>query len=273
MADYARAIGENELLWTKLQAKPRMNYQRSMDQPETPDDYISLLSRYLELLPYLLPVLTEEGKRNTISHPDLHLDNIFIDSETNEITSIIDWQSATVSPAYLQSPCPQMIELSPNAQTAEQEKDEEELLNYYSEAMEVKDPLRSKTFNVPYYKVKTDPIFRLPMSWERRDVYSFRSALVAVVAHWDSICKNTPCPVTFTSEELVPFWFEMENIEGFSMIVRQLDEGGYIPLGGMVRPQYYEHAREANEYCKQEFVDLAENESQKEMHAKAWPYQ
>lgn len=64
-----------------------------------------------------------------------------------------------------------------------------------------------------------------------------------------------------------------EYIEGLSVVMRQLEDEGYIPLGGMVRPQYYEHARKANEYFKQEFVDLAENESQKEMHAKVWPYQ
>jgi aminoglycoside phosphotransferase (APT) family kinase protein len=37
----------------------------------------------------------------TLSHPDLHLDNIFVDPDTKRITHIIDWQSAVISDVFL----------------------------------------------------------------------------------------------------------------------------------------------------------------------------
>lgn len=49
---------------------------------------------------------------STISHPDLHLDSIFVDLETNKIISITDWQRVSVSPPLLQRPFPQMLEVS-----------------------------------------------------------------------------------------------------------------------------------------------------------------
>lgn len=50
-----------------------------------------LLEIYTALAPHLAPTPTSE-QLNRISHPDLHLDNIFVDPETYCITSIIDWQ-------------------------------------------------------------------------------------------------------------------------------------------------------------------------------------
>lgn len=64
----------------------------------------------------------------------------------------------------------------------------------------------------------------------------------------------------------------MNLLEGISDIVHQLQDAGLIPLGGMVRPEYYERAMELNERFKHEFVELAENESQRDLHTKVWPY-
>jgi hypothetical protein len=86
-ADYARALGMNELEWAASHARPRMNFHRSMDAPETPSEYIALLEKYIALSPYLAPW---PELPNRISHPDLHLDNIFVDPDTYRITSIID---------------------------------------------------------------------------------------------------------------------------------------------------------------------------------------
>lgn len=55
ITDYARAVGKNEIQWTEEHAQPRMNFQRSPEEPETPSDYISLLQRYTKLAPFLVP--------------------------------------------------------------------------------------------------------------------------------------------------------------------------------------------------------------------------
>jgi hypothetical protein len=82
-----------------------------------------------------------------------------------------------------------------------------------------------------------------------------------------------PCPVHFSEEELLRHQDEMDLVEGISAVLHELQDTGLIPLGGMVRREYYERAMELNDRFKREFIDLAENERQRGLHAKVWPYQ
>lgn len=91
ITDYSKAIAMNELQWAASHARSRMNFHRSIDSPQTPSGYVDLLEKYIALSPYLASL---PEPPNRISHPDLHLDNIFVDPDTFRITSIIDWQQA-----------------------------------------------------------------------------------------------------------------------------------------------------------------------------------
>lgn len=64
----------------------------------------------------------------------------------------------------------------------------------------------------------------------------------------------------------------MNMLEGISEILQQLQDDEVIPLGGMVLPEVYQRAVELSNFFKHEFVRLAENEQQRELHAKVWPY-
>ena len=55
--------------------------------------------------------------------------------------------------------------------------------------------------------------------------------------------------------------------------MHQLEAENMIPLGGMVRPEIYEQAQHANNRFKKLFISLAEDEQQRVLHAKVWPYQ
>ncbi|KAF7157478.1 hypothetical protein CNMCM5623_001739 [Aspergillus felis] len=249
-----------------------MNFQRSMEEPETPGDYISLLQRYTKLAPFLVPPSVSSEQNITISHPDLHLDNVFIDPQTNHITSIIDWQHASASPTFLQRPFPQMLELSRNPQ-AERQVIEKRLLEFYFEAMKSMDPFRWKVLSEPFHDIRTEPTSLVPCCWDREDLFSLRNAMIAAVARWNDISDGkTECPIEFTEKELEQHQSEMELIEGVSMILHQLQDDGLISLGGVVSPERYEDARKWNEYFKQEFIMLAEDEKQRELHANVWPY-
>lgn len=275
VADYAAAVGKNELEWATSHARPRMNFHRSMESPETPDDYISLLKHYMILAPYLAAGSIIE-QPNRILHPDLHLDNIFFDPGTNRITCIIDWQLASVCPISLHRSYPQMLELSVTSQS-DQCTQEKKLLDHYYAAVKKADPLRWKVLNEPFLPVRTDPISLVPGCWNREDLFSLRNALITVVARWNDIGHGEkgekPCPVNFGEEELLQHQNEMDLLEGISTIVYQLQDEGLIPLGGMVRQEQYERAMELNNHFKHEFIDLAENKRQQELHAKVWPYQ
>ncbi|EER24645.1 hypothetical protein CPC735_060150 [Coccidioides posadasii C735 delta SOWgp] len=73
---------KNEMAWVKGHASPRMNYYVSLKDPELPDQALTLLSKYLEPTPYLVPS-EPEAAANVLWHPDLHLDNIFVDPTTS----------------------------------------------------------------------------------------------------------------------------------------------------------------------------------------------
>jgi aminoglycoside phosphotransferase (APT) family kinase protein len=84
--DYLTTTAINEIKWARAYAKPCINPHRSLEVPEAPDAYISLLDRYLQLILHLSP----EPYPTSLFHPDLHLDNILVDSDIKIITRIID---------------------------------------------------------------------------------------------------------------------------------------------------------------------------------------
>lgn len=80
-----------------------MNYHRSRTEPELPEEVLDLLERYLQLASAMVPPPgTDNAHSPTLWHPDLHLDNVFVDPESKQITRIIDWQSAAVLPLFYQ---------------------------------------------------------------------------------------------------------------------------------------------------------------------------
>ncbi|KAE8152193.1 kinase-like domain-containing protein [Aspergillus avenaceus] len=270
--DYATAIGKNEINWATSYVQPRINPHRSLEHPETPDEYISLVTRYIEIVPYMVSNSISTKQNNTISHPDLHLDNIFVDPKTNRITYIIDWQHVCASPLSIQRLYPQMLELSAPKQS-DQYPLEKTLLHHYCDAVKETDPQKWSVLSDPFLTVRTDPIHLVPGCWDREDLFSLRNALIKIIARWSDIDHSEkPCPIKFTDEELQTHQSEMELIEGISGIMHQLQDEGLIPLGGMVRQEYYEAAKKFNETFKQRFVEMAENDDQRELHRMVWPY-
>ncbi|OJZ91270.1 hypothetical protein ASPFODRAFT_68133 [Aspergillus luchuensis CBS 106.47] len=214
---YVTALGSNELDWARCHAKPRMNYYRSTETPENPNEYLALLQRYLDIAPHLVPKqpCSEYDNINTLSHADLHLDNIFIDPETHRITSIIDWQLAAITPSFLQHPHPQMLELSLSPGSEEQRSREKELLEYYYKVTEKLNPSRAEAFNDPYLSTRVTPINLISGCWEGEDTFSLRESLIKVAAYWDQLRQDdAPCPVDFNVDELAEHERERELIGG-----------------------------------------------------------
>ena len=88
-----------------------MNFFKSLTQPESPSEAISLLEKYLKVARAMIPThdpkTSEDMTSATLRHPDLHLNDIFVDPESRKITSIIDWQSSAVLPLYYLPGIPQ----------------------------------------------------------------------------------------------------------------------------------------------------------------------
>jgi hypothetical protein len=258
-------LGYNELEWAKVFAKSRMNYHWSMDDFESPEDYLSLIERYMKLVPYLSPK-TENKK--TLFHPDLHLDNVFFDLQSQKITQIIDWQSASVCETFLQHKIPPMLP------TSEENNGALDIIGHYEKLTQAKNPQRWASLMEDHVSTRSKPVSLVTGAWSREDVFSFRHALINVVAHWPELEANLhPCPLNFTERELELHQTEMELLEGLGTIMHQLDTEELIPLGGMVPRKDYAKAQAANLHFKEAFLNLAENPQQKDLHLRVWPYQ
>ncbi|KAG4429419.1 hypothetical protein IFR05_015093 [Cadophora sp. M221] len=279
---YMAAMRISEIQWAAAHANPQMNAYRSIKTPDSLDDYISLLNRYLQLAPYLSP----GPFRTSLSHHDLHLDNIFVDPDTKKITCIIDWQSASVSEPFFQHSIPHMLipvdPCSPGERLATVLKESDardsnetmDLLSSYRKISRAKNEQRWAAINLHNRSLLAEPTFLLYGAWSRNDMFSFRHALIHAVARWEEIAPTAlPCLIKFTKHELELHNAEMELVEGLGEVLHQLQNDNLISLDGMVLREKYEQASHINHRVKEMFVDMAESETQKALYSRIWPYQ
>jgi hypothetical protein len=67
--------------------------------PVSAVQHITLLKKWLSLFPAVLP--SHEHCTPTLSHPDLHAANIFVnDDDSTSVAAIIDWQGAAIRPLF-----------------------------------------------------------------------------------------------------------------------------------------------------------------------------
>jgi hypothetical protein len=58
-------MATNEIEYVKTHAHPRMNYHRSSTEPEMPEEVLTLLERYLQLSPAMVP---PKGPEDTLTN-------------------------------------------------------------------------------------------------------------------------------------------------------------------------------------------------------------
>jgi len=275
-------MGENEVQWTKSFAQPRINHYRSIEDVETPDEYLHLLYKYSQIAPYLVPQNCSSACMKTLSHHDLHLDNVFVDPETKKLTHIIDWQGTSTSALYQQRFFPRMIDKAisrnpgmksnPLPSTSVDETIDTNLLSRYQEFSRSANPAKWLAWENWRSDLLTKPTELVSGAWERDDIFSFRHALINLTAHWPQVC-SIDCPIDFGEQELEAHRAEMELLHGLGTILHELNDECLIPLGGMVPSENFEAVQKTNMHFMELFVDLAEDEAQKALHAKLWPYQ
>ena len=225
----------------------------------------------------LAPSSSESRRIKTLSHPDLHLDNVFVDPNTREITDIIDWQSTAISEIFFQRESPGMLEPVPtqkesgrnNEYPAGDNGNIPDSLSYYTECIKTLHPIRSAIINEDYRSVRVNPVSFITGSWNRGDVVSLRNAMIAVAAQWNDFApEGTTCPIEFSKQELEKHQFEIDNLDSVSRIMHALQDIHLIPVGGMVSPDYYDTARSINKQYKQMFIDLAQDDEERELHGR-----
>ncbi|KAI9673460.1 MAG: hypothetical protein M1817_002922 [Caeruleum heppii] len=295
--DFTRAMGLNEIRWVKTHAKPRMNYHRLMDEPESPDELLELLTRYMEIARHLVPPSVDgEIHSKSLWHPDLHLDNVFVDPDSKKITRIVDWQSAAVAPLFFHCGVPRLFRhhrpvtndwsvperpanydsLTDEAKRKADDDLESEVCHKYYRYQTYKKNRRHwmALASQDHISIRTKPTWLVSGVWQNQDVFFLRQSLIALAQRWKEIEPNAgSCPITFTERELELHANEDENISGVGELLKTLRDEAMLPADGMVDPADYDQARRICEKYRGIFLGLADSEAQRKLFAKIWPYQ
>ncbi|RFU30085.1 hypothetical protein B7463_g6233, partial [Scytalidium lignicola] len=294
--EFMEAMAKNEMLFIKTQAHPRMNYHRSSSEPELPQEVLDLLNRYLLLAPAMVPPCgTTDTHSPTLWHPDLHLDNVYVNPESKQITRIIDWQSAAVMPFFYQCGVPRMFkhpgtvadgwalsELPDDYDSLDQSEKAKIDSDRRSEACHKYYMTETKTKNLRHWAalqlenadVRIEPSRLVVNVWEDRDVFFFRRALLKIVEQWQDLCPECgPCPVSFSEQELASHAAEEESMSNVGEILRLFRESWGLPPNGMVDPAKFNQVRTAVAELRDSFIANADDEAERELFARLWPYQ
>jgi hypothetical protein len=157
---------------------------------KSPEAHIALHKKYLDVSPYILPK-DERMARSTLWHWDLHAPNIFV--KDDQITGLIDWQSAWAGPLFLQYRYPKlvrypgdvMLRLPENYKTLDKtEQDrvatqvEKSLVQYFYEIETRKEnPLLAAVNAIPHRPTRKQTVDFVENTWED-DILPFRQCLI-----------------------------------------------------------------------------------------------
>lgn len=110
--------------------------------------------------------------------------------------------------------------------------------------------------------------------WENRDLFFLHDPLIKIVSQRKEMFgENLPCPISFSKEELEWHAKEGENMDGVGKMLLLLQDEGVLPADGMVRPEdYYTAVGNCRKY-KEVFLAAAQNEEERDLYSKLWPYQ
>ena len=293
---YAKDLCANEVQWIQQFAKSRMNYFQSLKEQETPKHALDLLARYELLTPALALHVNANNHAftNILWHPDLHLDNIFIDPVSCKITGIIDWQSAMVAPLFYQSGVhrafrhyksvrdgwyvpekPDDFDTLPldEKKRIDQDHESETIHKYYELQTLKRAPRHWEYLQQSKVPVLRKPIWLVTGVWENGDLFFLRDSLITLHNRWNEIFgENSQCPITFSAEEMEQHAREEENVNGVGKMLSMFRDQGLLPADGMVQPEDYQIAVENCRKYKQILLNAAQNQDERELYSKVWPY-
>lgn len=250
---YITALIGCEQEWLRRYAMPRPvgdQFIRS-DEDNSPAAHIELLEIFLSVLHGLIP--DTEISPPTLWHPDLQKPNIFISpTPPHEILSVIDWQTATTGPRYLQTVFPQAMvytggcfelgdepgipvlpegfeELSAEEQAILKKHQWEAVAQKYHMALVKKDTCHLTGLAHPYAPLFIEPVFLAPRTWED-GIHCLKCSLTRIQLNWHAINDHgAPCPLKFSPEEIIRIVEVVERWKSYDarveLLFRELEVG------------------------------------------------
>ncbi|EFE44026.1 hypothetical protein TRV_01206 [Trichophyton verrucosum HKI 0517] len=284
---YLRAIGNRELEWTKKYGNPlekEFPYNTLLPGTIPHEKYAALLEKYLAIAPFFLPKdPLDPGNQPTIRHPgiaDLTPANVIVSPDTFDITCIIDWQHAVITPLLLAAGHPKMFE-NPDVEppeTLEVPKPPEgydtldietksqvdELLRrrYLHYLYRVFNGARNKSHLSAFYDPVLQPRQHLVDHAGRQwsgNIITLRGALMRMCGYWPLLSTKEECPISFTDAELKKhsedeaMWFDLT-----ALVHYWRDELGGLSEEGWIRSEMFDHAMKRNKELQEKFINDAD---------------
>ncbi|KAK2629559.1 hypothetical protein QTJ16_000379 [Diplocarpon rosae] len=284
--DYVGNKAVSEKYFLGQHGHPRLNYVHSRVELEQPRKMLELLDKYLKLSPAMLPPpIPDDIEASVLWHPDLHLDNIFIDPDTLQITNVIDWQSTTTAPLLYQCGVPRMVRhqepvpldlshwpgLCDNYEGLGQaDKDyavkihrSECLHQYYLRVTRKDNPRHWTALQLPNEQ-RVQPVKIVQQVGENNTVFFLRRALRRIAANWEKLCPSAgPCPVSFDEEDLSLFNREVEKRGFVSGTLNIFQKTCGLKPDGAVEPSKYAEIQAELDRIKAVCLEAVEDDEER----------
>ncbi|CRG86366.1 hypothetical protein PISL3812_03372 [Talaromyces islandicus] len=123
---------------------------------------------------------------STLSHPNLSLDNIFINPDDKRITCLTGWQGTVVSPPILKPLYPPFLDSK--FETLSKNANEKQPRDLYRKLIKEADPLRYDRIyeNPKEYHVITAPLSAIRCSYEAQTTFELRESIINFIDYYDS---------------------------------------------------------------------------------------
>jgi hypothetical protein len=280
-----------------------MNYHHSLIKPEYPHEMLSLIDRYLQLTSAMMPSqLTEDIDIHspTLWHPDLHPNNIFVDPDSKKILHVIDWQSASSLPSFYHCHVPTAIKHHGSALTVLDDlnswpeppenyhslpPDEKKYIDnaigseylhkYYLSSTRVKNPRHWAVLQrAAELNLRTEPAGWVQSAWSNNETFFLRRALMGIANRWEELCPDAgPCPWVFTEDELASYEHEKETRGYVSTFLAYFQDNWGVPADGCIEVGRFAEVQAEMKRMRAHFVGSADDEEEKELAEKIWPYE
>jgi len=294
--DFVRNKAISEKSFVKEHGHPRLNYARSPTEPEQPEEMLKLLDQYLKLAPVMISPFTPDNVNAfTLWHPDLHLGNLFVDPNTLQITSVIDWQSTAAAPLFYQCGVPKMVrhqkpvsldlsnwpqrpdnykDFGPNQkENAEKMHRSEHLHQYYLRLTKSDNPRHWAALKL-HDEVRVQPVRIVQQVWENNTTFFLRRALMRIVTNWKSLCPDAGrCPVSFSEQDFALYNHELEKREFVSDTLNLIQNNYGLNPDGTVLPGEYDKMQTELKRLKAICLEAADSDEERLDVEKLWPYQ
>lgn len=259
----------------------RPNYFQSIKNTEDPKEVAKLTRQFLTACRYIGEYAAED--LSTISHPNLSLDNIFIDPENKKITCLTGWQGTVVSPPILKPPYPPFLD--PMFQTLSKDMKEKHPRDFYRELISEADPHRYDRIykNPKEYRVFTEPLSAIRRTYETQNTFQLRESLINFFDYYNRSKgdKGLPDEIRQTADELNKHGHEMLARSELQMTFHMVQDAHRlnnadcpnIPLDGRVLTEDFKTAQRWCREYKRYYLDLAgTSKSRLALHKKLWPF-